>query len=167
MVSSARQYKGIFIFCELAKELKEYDFILVCDATHEQNLNLFRDYTSLPNLNIVETQKELHQFYAKSDLIVNFSIPSLFIETFGLTILEGLSYGIPCIVPPIGGITELVHDGLNGFKVDCRDTADVIYRIKLILEDEVKYQEMSNEAIKIARCFSVDIFIERIKLVLD
>ncbi len=91
MVSSAREYKGIFEFCRLATLLEEYDFTLVCDTSKQEILDLFQDYNNISNLKIIETQTNLHLFYAQRDLVVNFSIPSQFIETFGLTILEGMS----------------------------------------------------------------------------
>lgn len=99
-------------------------------------------------------------------MIVNLSIPSQIIETFGLTILEGMSYGLPCIVPPVGGVTELVCEGVNGYKVDSRETEELVNKIKLILEDDEKYKKMSNEAIKISKNFSFDVFINKIKLVI-
>ncbi|WP_366184851.1 glycosyltransferase family 4 protein [Flavobacterium ovatum] len=167
MVSSAREYKGIFEFCKLAILLDEYDFTLVCDASKQDILLLFHDYKTIRNLEIVETQTNLHPFYSKTDLIVNFSIPSLFIETFGLTILEGMTYGIPCIVPPVGGITELVQEGSNGYKVDSRETTELIRKIKLILNDELKYKKMSDASIYFSKNFSYDTFISKVKLVIQ
>jgi len=32
------------------------------------------------------------------------------VETFGLTILEGMTYKLPAIVPPVGGVIELVEE---------------------------------------------------------
>lgn len=164
MVSSAREYKGVFEFCKLALLLDEYNFVLVCDASKQGISELFGEYINISNLQIVETQTDLHPFYARTDLIVNFSIPSQIIETFGLTILEGMSYGLPSIVPPVGGITELVDEGVNGYKVDSRETEELVSKIRLILDNDSKYEEMSNEAIKKSKNFSFDVFIKKIKL---
>lgn len=166
MVSSAREYKGIFEFCKLATILGEYNFTLVCDASKQEILVLFQEYNTISNLKIIETQTDLHPFYAKTDLIVNLSIPSLFIETFGLTILEGMSYGIPCIVPPVGGITELFIEGVSGYKVDSRNTEKLVEKVSLILNDDIKYREMSKEALQNAKNFSFENFISKIKGVL-
>lgn len=167
MVSSAREYKGVFEFCKLALLLDEYKFVLVCDASKQEILELFDEYKNIPNLQIVATQTDLHPFYAGADLIMNLSVPSQIIETFGLTILEGMSYGLPCIVPPVGGITELVDEDVNGYKVDSRATEELVDKIKLMLEDDAKYKEMSNEAIKISKNFSFDVFMNKIKLVIE
>ncbi|MFA9186496.1 glycosyltransferase family 4 protein [Flavobacterium magnesitis] len=164
MVSSPKKYKGIFQFCNLAGLLNEYNFVLVCDATKEEIEGLFSSYSKINNLQIVGSQKNLHPFYSEADLIVNFSIPNQIVETFGLTILEGMTYGLPCVVPPVGGITELVDEGVNGYKVDCRETWELANKIRLILDDDLKYKEMSNEAIKKSKKFSFDVFINKIKL---
>lgn len=166
MVSSAREYKGVLEFCKLALLLDEYNFVLVCDASKQEISELFDDYKNIPNLQIVATQTDLHPFYAEADLIMNLSIPSQIIETFGLTILEGMSYGLPCIVPPVGGITELVCEGVNGYKVDSRETEELVNKIRLMLDDDSKYKEMSNAALKISKNFSFEVFINNIKLVI-
>lgn len=167
MVSSAREYKGVFEFCKLAILLDKYKFVLVCDASKQEILELFDEYKNIPNLQIVATQTDLHPFYAGADLIMNLSVPSQIIETFGLTILEGMSYGLPCIVPPVGGITELVCEGVNGYKVDSLEKEELVNKIRLMLEDDVKYKEMSYKAIKISKNFSFDVFINKIKLVVE
>jgi glycosyltransferase involved in cell wall biosynthesis len=167
MVGSAREYKGIFEFCKLAALLGEYDFVLVCDVTKQEISELFKDYTEIANLQIIETQTNLHPFYAQSDLIVNFSIPDQFVETFGLTILEGICYGLPCITPPVGGITELVDEGVTGYKVDSREKDELINKIRLILNDNSNYERMSEAAIIKSKKFSYDIFIDKIKLAVD
>lgn len=167
MVSSAKEYKGVFEFCRLATLLEDYDFTLVCDASKQEISKLFDDYTNIPNLQILETQTDLHPFYADADLIMNLSNPGQIVETFGLTILEGMSYGLPCIVPPVGGITELVDEGVNGYKVDCRETEELVGKIRLMLEDDLKYKKMSTESLKRAKMFSFDVFINKIKYVLQ
>lgn len=166
MVSSAREYKGVFEFCKLAILLVEYNFVLVCDASKQEISELFDKYKNISNLQIVETQTDLQPIYAGVDLIMNLSIPSQIVETFGLTILEGMSYGLPCIIPPVGGITELVNEGVNGYKVDSRETKELVNKIRLILDDDSKYEVMSNEALKISKNFSFDVFISKIKHVI-
>lgn len=78
-----------------------------------------------------------------------------------------MSYGLPCIVPPVGGITELVCEGVNGYKVDSLEKEELVNKIRLMLEDDVKYKEMSYKAIKISKNFSFDVFINKIKLVVE
>lgn len=167
MVSSPREYKGIFQFCDLAVLLKEYDFTLICDAGQEEIKKIFCSYGEVNNLQIIDSQKNLHPYYSKSDLIVNFSLPNQIVETFGLTILEGMSYGLPCIVPPVGGITELVVEGVNGYKIDCRETTNLISKIRLMLDNASIYDKMSKNSLLFSNNFSFEVFINKIKLILN
>ena len=73
------------------------------------------------NLTIFPAQNNVHSFYRKADLVLNLSHPDKWVETFGMTALEAMSYGIPVIVPTVGGIAELVEDDYNGFKVDASE----------------------------------------------
>lgn len=146
MISSARPYKGIFQFCELAKNLHDYNFILVCDTTSENIQILFAEFLNLNNLNIYPTQVNLHSFYQKADLLLNLSNPNLIIETFGLTVLEAMSYGIPAIIPNMGGIVELVENGYNGYHVDVNDLELLKSKIVDLLEDNELYKNMSRNA---------------------
>jgi glycosyltransferase involved in cell wall biosynthesis len=146
MVSSARAYKGVFRFCELAARLGQYEFILVCDASKEEINETFKEYRNIPNLKIMETQTELHDYYANADLILNLSDPNHIIETFGLTVLEGMSYGLPAIVPHVGGIAELVENDENGRKIDVNNDRLLINSIIEILDNDATYNRMSENA---------------------
>lgn len=67
--------------------------------------------------------KNTHPFYQEASIILNLSDVNLWVETFGLTILEGMAYQLPAIVPPVGGVIELVEENKNGFLIDSKDIA--------------------------------------------
>lgn len=163
MISSARKYKGIMEFCFLAKCLPQYKFTLICDANENEICSIFgKDILDIENLIILPTQQNISQFYETSDLILNLSNPKLIIETFGLTILEGMYYGLPAIVPPVGGIAELVDDGINGKKIDVNDFETLKKEIVNILENKDIYNQMSDNAKNKTKKFNKDIQINKI-----
>lgn len=88
------------------------------------------------NLHIYPTQKDIHQFLANADLIVNLSDPSGWIETFGMTILEAIAYQIPALVPNVGGPTELVENGVNGYCIDTTNVTEVCKYIKVVFDED-------------------------------
>ena len=53
-----------------------------------------------------------------------------------MTILEAMPYGIPAVVPNVGGPLELIENGYNGYSVDVRDTESLVYHIKLALDKD-------------------------------
>lgn len=54
-----------------------------------------------------------HQVFLNADVLV---LPS-YNEGLPMAILEALSYGLPVISTPVGGIAEAVTDGFNGFLI--------------------------------------------------
>ena len=167
MISSLRAYKGIFILLELAKSLPEYEFCMVLGSTQKEVIQFKEKFKPTANIAIYSEQSNLHTFYQKADLILNLTIPSLSIESFGITILEGMTYGLPCIVPPIGGPLELVDNGINGFTIDSRDLDLLKKKIIEILSNPTLYRTLSEKAIKKAETFyqnkQIEMIIEDIK----
>lgn len=153
MVCSLKVYKGIHVFTTLAALQGQLNFRLVVNAS-QQEIDAFFSGTAIPpNLTIFPVQTNLHPFYQWADIVVNLSLPDLWIETFGLTILEGMAYGLPAIVPPAGGITELIADGVNGYHADARDLAGLAARLEQLCKPAA-YAAMRQHAIQAVARFS-------------
>ena len=65
----------------------------------------------------VADRDRLRQLYREADIFV---LPSLD-ETFGIVLLEAMSFGLPIVTTRAGAIPELVTDGENGLLVPPRD----------------------------------------------
>ena len=52
-----------------------------------------------------------------SELLTYLSI-LLFLNHFGISILEAMSYQLPIIATPVGGITDLVENNVNGILIE-------------------------------------------------
>ncbi len=70
--------------------------------------------------NVSLERKEL--LYAASDVFC--SLVDNYQETFGLTILEAMSYGLPVIASDFNGYRELVKPGVSGFLISTYASAD-------------------------------------------
>lgn len=68
----------------------------------------------MPNVEYLEfvSGEALKQLVARARAVV---VPSEWYETFGLTALEAKAVGTPVIASRIGGLTEVVRDGKDGF----------------------------------------------------
>lgn len=124
MLCSLRDYKGVPEFLQLARAFagdSRLHFVLAAsdDAAAVSAYLQGRDVPG--NLQIVPGAADVSAIYARAGLVVNLSRVDVCQETFGLTLLEAMSFGVPVIAPPVGGPAELVEDGAQGYLVDSRD----------------------------------------------
>jgi len=76
--------------------------------------------------------EEMPDMYKVSDVVV---YPSSVSEPFGLTMLEAFASARPIIVTRMGGMPEVVQDGLSGYVIPPRDFEALSNRIVLLLDN--------------------------------
>jgi len=76
-------------------------------------------------------QKNIHDFLHCFDILV---IPSLH-EAHPLVLLEGTGHGKPIIATGVGGIPEVIEDGINGLLIPPADPGALVAKLTLLLED--------------------------------
>lgn len=163
MICSLKRYKGVDEFLLLAQRNPSFRFELVMNAGTEEIHQYFQHQFLPPNLSVFTVQEDVHDFYSRATVLLNLTRPDLCTEAFGMTILEAQCYGIPCIVPPVGGVTELVTDGVNGYYADSRYIGDVEKCVQQLLSDDGLYQRMSVKARESILNFSGDVFSQKIQ----
>lgn len=143
LISSLKEYKGIYNFIHLASLMPDYSFKMVLSVSQDQ-LDLKFSSIILPrNLQIFPVTPNLHSFYSSARVNINMSIPNKWVETFGMTVLESMSYGIPNIIPPVGGPCELVDDNVEGFHIHPENYYALVSKIKLLSTNNHIYSQMS------------------------
>ena len=161
MVCSLKEYKGVNEFIKLASILPDHNFKLVLNASYEDIANYFQLNSITKNVELFATQSDVHPFYQWADLVLNLSRPDEWVETFGLTIIEGMAYGNPAIVPPVGGVTEVVSDGQNGFHIACHSLDEIAYRIAIWSESNSYFNTYRESAKNTITKFNEQAFIAK------
>lgn len=169
MLGSLKEYKGTREFIELATKLKKYAFELVLNERPENIAVFWRESGMVKpeNLTVYPRQDNVAPFYNRASVVLNLSNKNLFIETFGLTALEAMSAGLPVIVPTVGGIAELVEDGVNGYRIDVQDLEKIEQTIQNILTSKKLYFKLSKGAWQCSQKYSEQAMIESIENILD
>ena len=165
MLGSLKAYKGTSEFVALAERLPKYEFVLVLNEEQE-NIDTYiaKNGICVPkNLKIYARQADVVSFYAEASVVVNLTDKNQAIETFGLTALEAMVFGRPVVVPTVGGIAEMVEDGVNGWKVDVQELDEVAVRIEEMLEDRVLYGRLAEGAVAQAERYSAEKMVEEIE----
>jgi L-malate glycosyltransferase len=68
------------------------------------------------------------------------------IESFGLAALEGMASGVPAVCSRVGGLPEVIRDGVDGFLVTPHDVHAMAARALEILTDPAKREAMGRAA---------------------
>lgn len=161
MICSLKTYKGVMEFLALARRSQgdaHLNFTLVLNASRSEIDSYFSGIDVPGNVAIYPRQSDMSDFYSRSDLLLNLSRPDDCIEAFGLTILEGMSHGLPVIVPPVGGPTELVRNDVEGYLISSYETEELYSAVCRISLDQNKYKTLSNNALARTRDFNQDVF---------
>ena len=72
------------------------------------------------------------------------------LESFGLAALEAMACGVPPVATRVGGVPELITDGVDGYLEAVGDVAAQAARVTALLTDEKLHKTMSRAARKTA-----------------
>lgn len=168
MLSSLKEYKGITEFIQLASTLPHYNFTLIINDNKKNierylnNISLQQTVNNLNNLNILAQQDHIAKFYNTTSLVLNLTDKRRCIETFGLTVLEAMSNGLPVIIPTVGGIAELVENDINGYKIDAENLKEITHKINDILTNKNLYTKLAKNALSISKHYTMQTTISAI-----
>ena len=110
--------KGVVLFARIAEVLSrrrpDIPLLVVQGRSRFDALQLTGiDVDRLGNVRIMERTHDPRQFYAKTKLLL---MPSLWMESFGLSAAEAMTNGIPVLASTRGALPETVGDA--GFLLD-------------------------------------------------
>lgn len=83
-------------------------------------------------------QNQVHELLNCADLLL---MPSE-MESFGLVALEAMACGVPSVCSRIGGVPEVVRDGMDGYLLPVRDIKGMAARAIEILSDPARREAM-------------------------
>lgn len=97
-------------------------------------------------------QGDVRPYIAAFDVGV---LPSTAVETFSLAALELLSCGVPVVLSNIGGASEIVEDGVNGFLFEAGSLEQFVERLNRMADTSVRMR-MKSQARASVRKYSME-----------
>ena len=85
---------------------------------------------------------DLRAFYAGLDVFVNTSLH----EGIPMSVLEAMACGVPPVVSGVGGLREIVTDGVDGYLVSSRNPIDFAQRCVALCSSETLRRNMARAA---------------------
>ena len=117
---------------DILREYPETFFFVVGDAFHgetaykEELLEVVKNKRIEGHVKFTGFRMDVGEVMRSLDILV---YPSVAPESFGLSILEGMVLGKPVIASRIGGVTEIVEDGVTGLLVEPNHPEQIADRI--------------------------------------
>lgn len=74
---------------------------------------------------------DIQKYLSNADIFI---YPSTCQEVFGISLVEALSYGVPCVANCLGGIPEIIQDGYNGILTEETSVRGLMIAIKKLLD---------------------------------
>lgn len=125
--------KGVHLLLDaLINVNKKYSWNLtiVGDGPERDNLKELTKIYEMDNVEFVGAQNNVINYYKKADVFVH---PAIWNEGFGITIVEAMSSGIPCVAYDKGAIRELI-DKNCGFLVDTEKGETLSDKLNMVFE---------------------------------
>lgn len=92
-----------------------------------------------------------------------FCLPS-YAEGFPMAVLDAWAYGLPVVTTPVGGIPDIVIDGINGLLFNPGDIDELVRKLQLLIENEELRAKLSEESLHLASTmFNADTVVNQLE----
>jgi glycosyltransferase involved in cell wall biosynthesis len=171
-VGRLERLKGVYVLAEaiglLARSYKDFRCIFIGrDSLTRDGRSVRAELSSklerLGCLNQVQfidhlERSHLVPYYQQADLCV---VPSLY-ETCPYTVLEAMACGRPVVATNVGGIPEIIEDGLTGRLVPKEDSDQLAETIRELLSNPLERERLGKNArVHIEKHYSREVIARR------
>lgn len=119
-------------------------FMIVGDGPARGALESLADELGIADLVVFTgARNDVPAVLASMDVFV---LSSFTIECFPMALLEAMASSLPAVCTGVGGVGELLHDGVTGYLVPPRDPAALAERLSTLLESEQQRRQFGEAA---------------------
>ncbi len=165
-IGRLEQQKGVIYLlhavAELTRDFSNFNVILVGEGTLKQKLQETVTVLGLTNVRFVGFRRDIPQAMQTFDVFV---LPSLF-EGLPVVLIEAMAAGCAVVATRIGGVEEVVTDGVNGMLVEPAKVSALADALRRLLADPALRKRLGEEARKnVAQEFSSQVMVARTEAV--
>ena len=156
--------KGIHVLLEAFKKLKRENARLIIAGSGpelETVKRLSKTDDRIISLGFI-SEEEKRKLLIDAGLV---AVPSLWPEPFPMTILESFGSGTPVVASKVGGIPEIVRDGVNGMLFEPGDSEKLSTILTELSENEENLRRLSEGAAESARQYYIEKHIELLETI--
>lgn len=136
-VGKLNKGKGVYDLLHAVGKMSEkhplLKLLFVGDGQEREGLELEAERLSIKDrVAFAGIRKDVEKMYSAMDIFV---LPSVCEEAFGMVIIEAMSMGKPVIATTVGGIPEIIKDGVNGMLIPPGDSASIANAIERLIDN--------------------------------
>ncbi|MBX7045685.1 MAG: glycosyltransferase [Ignavibacteria bacterium] len=133
---------------------KNLKILFVGEGIQRSNIEGFIEKSNLQeNVELIGFKENSERYFEISDLI---AVPSLW-EGFGLVACEGMIKGKIVLASNVGGLPEIIEDGINGYLYDLNNPGELIQKLEFIINNLDNLNHIRQNAIeKVKKCFDIN-----------
>lgn len=139
--------KGVKPLINAWKYLQDFQLKIVGDGPKLGEYKKYADNLGLKSIEFMG-YKEHNECMAILDKARFLIMPSIWYETFGLTIVEAFSHKKPVVASRLGAMADIVDDGRTGLLFKAGGPEDMAKKVKWLWDDPEKCIQMGENARK-------------------
>jgi glycosyltransferase involved in cell wall biosynthesis len=129
------------VAAEIAKHSDEIRFEVAGDGPESGTIRQLITSHGLENrFHLHGFVEDTRLFYSGLDVYLNTS----FHEGIPISVLEAMELGLPVVAPAVGGLREIIEDGVDGYLVKGRNPKAFAEKCMLLFSDKVLRADMGN-----------------------
>jgi len=151
-VGQIRGIKGVDLFIRLADAIQDptVRFLIAGECRESKGYpdgysraQLMAEITHDARIVYVGYRQDVENIYRSSDILV---MPSRWQEPFGLINIEAGAARRPMVAARVGGIPEVIRDGVNGLLFESDDFPALVSAVRRLIEDQRLRVDMGERA---------------------
>lgn len=145
-----REFKGVADFIAMARKIPDPNarFLIAGECRNPDKFpgsyspdDLVRLAEGDPRIRYIGYRKDVENIYHTADIVV---VPSRWQEPLGLINLEAGACRKPVVATRVGGIPEVIEEGVNGFLVEPGDVDSLVDRVASLIADPALRSRMGD-----------------------
>lgn len=162
--------KGVHLLVEAISRLElDVKCLIIGDGIEKNKLEELSISLGIDDkIEFLGIKRNIPEWFQKADLFVH---PAIWEEGFGITIVEAMASGLPCITFNKGAIPEIIEDSISGFIVK-EDTVDKLANeinkaINIMNTKPTRWNEIKNAAMFRSKNFDIMHMIKQLDELLE
>lgn len=163
LICSLIWHKGYTEFIRLAAMCPEFRFVLVINGRSDAFYDKIPNTEVPGNVVVHFSVREVAKVLMDMDVMLSLTKREGWVETFGLTLIEAMAFGIPVIAPDIGAPKEFIENDRNGYLVNEADLPHIAELLRSMHNDPAQYARMSADAKETSTHFTPAVLLDAVR----